>query len=109
MKKVFLFVFALLALTFAGCTEDEYTLFGTVLGTVTDVNTGEPIKNVTLTLSPSGKSTVTGSDGIYEFYNLEAVQYKMQASHAGYKTDTKTVNVLAGETVRVDMLLTPKD
>jgi hypothetical protein len=107
MKKVFLF--ALFALLFVGCTKDEYTLFGTVIGTVTDATTGEPIKNVTLTLSPSGKSSTTGSDGIYEFYNLEAVQYKMQASHADYKTDTKTVNVLAGETVRADMQLMPKE
>ena len=107
MKKVFLL--ALLALMFAGCTEDEYTLTGTVIGTVTDATTGEPIGNVTLTLSPSGKSSTTGSDGMYEFYSLEAEQYKMQASHANYKTDTKTVNVLAGETVRADMKLTPKD
>lgn len=107
MKKVFLI--ALLALMFAGCTEDEYTLFGTLLGTVTDAETGEPISNVTLTLSPSGKSTTTGSDGIFEFDNLEALQYKMQARHTNYKTDSKTVNVLAGETVRGDMQLTRKE
>ena len=41
MKKLFLF--ALFALMFAGCTEDEYTLFGKVIGTVTDATTGEPI------------------------------------------------------------------
>ena len=107
MKKVFLL--ALLALMFAGCTEDEYTLFGKVIGTVTDATTGEPISNVTLTLSPSGKSATTGSDGMFEFNDLEAVQYKMQARHANYKTDTKTVNVLAGEIARGDMQLVPKD
>lgn len=107
MKKLFLF--ALFALMFAGCTEDEYTLFGKVIGTVTDATTGEPISNVTMTLSPSGKSATTGSDGIFEFNDLEAVQYKMQARHANYKTDTKTVTVLAGETVRGDMQLTPKE
>lgn len=107
MKKLFLF--ALFALLFAGCTEDEYTLFGKVIGTVTDATTGEPISNVTMTLSPSGKSATTGSDGIFEFNDLEAVQYKMQARHANYKTDTKTVTVLAGEIVRGDMQLTPKE
>lgn len=107
MKKIFLF--ALLAVLFVGCTEDEYTLFGTISGTVTDINTGEPIGNVSLTISPSGKSSVTGSDGNYEFVDLEATQYKIQARHANYKTDTKTVNVLAGETVRGDMQLTPKE
>lgn len=107
MKKVFLF--ALLAVLFVGCTEDEYTLFGTISGTVTDINTGEPIGNVSLTISPSGKSSVTGSDGNYEFVDLEATQYKIQARHANYKTDTKTVNVLAGEIVRGDMQLTPKE
>ena len=107
MKKLFLF--ALFALMFAGCTEDEYTLFGKVIGTVTDATTGEPISNVTMTLSPSGKSATTGSDGIFEFNDLEAVQYKMQARHSNYKTDTKTVTVLAGEIVRGDMQLTPKE
>ncbi|MBQ6729699.1 MAG: carboxypeptidase regulatory-like domain-containing protein [Bacteroidales bacterium] len=107
MKKLFLF--ALFALMFAGCTEDEYTLFGKVIGTVTDATTGEPISYVTMTLSPSGKSATTGSDGIFEFNDLEAVQYKMQARHANYKTDTKTVTVLAGEIVRGDMQLTPKE
>lgn len=107
MKKLFLF--ALFALMFAGCTEDEYTLFGKVIGTVTDATTGEPISNVTMTLSPSGKSATTGSDGIFEFNDLEAVQYKMQARHANYKTDTKTVTVLAGEIVRGDMQLMPKN
>lgn len=107
MKKV-LFI-ALLALLFSGCTEDEYTLFGIISGTVTDVNTGEPISNVSLTLSPSGKTSVTGSDGNFEFIDLEATQYKIQARHADYKTDTKTVNVLAGQTVRGDMQLTPKE
>lgn len=107
MKKVFLF--AVLAMLFVGCTEDEYTLFGTISGTVTDINTGEPIGNVSLTISPSGKTSVTGSDGNYEFVDLEATQYKIQARHAIYKTDTKTVNVLAGETVRGDMQLTPKE
>lgn len=107
MKKVFLF--ALIAMLFVGCTEDEYTLFGTISGTVTDINTGEPVGNVSLTLSPSGKTSVTGSDGNYEFVDLEATQYKIQARHANYKTDTKTVNVLAGEIVRGDMQLTPKE
>ncbi|MBR4391748.1 MAG: carboxypeptidase regulatory-like domain-containing protein [Bacteroidales bacterium] len=94
---------------FVGCTEDEYTLFGSINGVVTDINTGEPIGNVSLTLSPSGKTSVTGSDGNYEFIDLEAAQYKIQARHAEYKTDTKTVNVLAGETVRGDIQLTPKE
>lgn len=106
-KALVLAVFALLL--FAGCTEEEYTLFGTISGSVTDINTGEPIGNVTLTLSPSGKSTTTGSDGNYEFVDLEAQQYKIQARHASYKTDTKTVTVYAGEVVRGDMQLAPKE
>lgn len=107
MKKKFLF--AILALLFSGCTEEEYSLFGTINGIVTDFQTGEPIPNVTMTLSPSGASATTGSDGAFEFVDLEAGQYKIQARHSDYKTDTKTVNVLAGETVRGDMQLTLKE
>jgi hypothetical protein len=107
MKK--LFFFALLALLFSGCTEEEYSLFGTINGIVTDFQTGEPIPNVSMTLSPSGRSASTGTDGTFEFIDLEAGQYKIQARHALYKTDTKTVVVLAGETVRGDMQLVVKE
>lgn len=107
MKKILLFAF--LALLFTGCTEDEYTLTGSIIGIVTDFTTGEPIGNVTMTLSPSGRSATTGSDGSFEFKDLAAAQYKIQARHANYKTDSKTVNVLAGETVRGDMQLTSKE
>lgn len=107
MKKL-LFI-AALALMFTACTEDEYTLTGNINGIVTDYQTGEPIPNVSMTLSPSGKSATTGTDGTFEFVELEAGQYKVQARHAQYKTDTKTVVVLAGETVRGDMQLETKE
>jgi len=107
MKK--LIIVAALALLFAGCTGEEENQLGTIVGTVSDINTGELIGNVTLTLSPTGKSATTGSDGSFEFIDLQVQQYKIQARHNKYKTDTKTVNVLAGEIVRGDIQLVPKD
>ena len=107
MRKIF--VLALMALMFAGCSGDDVITTGTIVGSVTDDVTGEPIYNVTLTLSPTGISATTGADGMFEFVDMAASQYKMQARHANYKTDTKTVVVVGGEIVRGDMRLVPKE
>lgn len=90
------------------CVKKVYDTTGTINGIVTDSATGEPVANVSITLSPSGKTINTGSDGVYEIPGLEPQQYKIQAMHPEYKTNTKTVTVVAGETVRGDMTLTKK-
>lgn len=107
MKKVFLI--GVLALLFVGCTEEILPEYGSIIGTISDKSTGEPLNNVTLTLSPTGKSATTGSDGSYEFIDLQEGQYSIQARHNNFKTDKKNVNVKAGETVRGDMMLEPKE
>lgn len=109
MRKIISVLCLFASLSFSSCTQDVYTLTGSINGIITDASTGEPVANVTVTLSPSGKSATTGSDGNYEFVDLEAIQYKIQVRHADYKTDTKTVSVLAGDVVRGDFQLMRKD
>lgn len=91
---------------FSQCTKKIVDTTGSINGIVTSVETGEPIANVNINLSPSGKTISTGTDGAYEFVNLDPKQYKIQAMHKDYKTDTKTVTVISGEVVRGDMRLT---
>lgn len=75
---------------------------------MTDNKNGEVLQGVTITLTPGGLSRTTGSDGTYEFLNLEAQQYQVQAQKAGYVTDTKSVNVLVGQAASGDIRLTPE-
>lgn len=53
------------------CSCQQELTTGNVYGTVTDYETGETIKNASVSLTPSRhKSVVTGSDGYYEFNDL---------------------------------------
>ena len=98
----------LLLLAVGACTSSEEETTGSIYGKVTDNKNGEVLQGVTITLIPSGLSRTTGSDGTYEFLDLEAQQYQVQAQKAEYVTNTKSVNVLVGQAASGDMRLTPE-
>jgi len=54
-------------------------------GKVTDAITGKPLAGVLITLN--GYSVFTGSDGRYEFTNLEPGGYTVEFSKEGYLTE----------------------
>ena len=87
---------ALLAMV--GCEPVTYDVFATVCGTVVDSDTMEPIEGVSVQLSPSSKNMVTGANGRFEFAEVDAVQYTITVMKAGYSTNRKLVNAIAGET-----------
>lgn len=94
---------ALLAL--ASCVKDEVEVTGTIYGKVTDSVTGDVLSGVTMTLTPGGKSVTTGSNGIYEFVDMQQGQYQLQGQKDGYKSNTKSISVVAGEAANGDLLL----
>lgn len=69
---------------------------GTILGTVADATTGEPVPNVNIVLDPGGTSTLTGNDGNYTFTDLEAGTYTLTLTKEGYTPTSKTLEVKAG-------------
>ena len=101
-------VVMLLLLAIGACTSSEEDPTGSIYGKVTDNKNGEVLQGVTITLTPGGLARTTGSDGTYEFLGLEAQQYQVQAQKAGYTTNTKSVNVLAGQATSGDIHLTPE-
>ena len=107
MKKTitFLSVCVALLLLASACTRTEYDLFGNISGTVIDVDTGEPVQQATVTLSPTSKNTYTGMDGQFEFHELEASQYTVTVQKTGYQANRKLVNVNAGETTDVALVM----
>lgn len=90
---------------FQSCTKDEVETTGTIYGIVNDSDNGEPVQDAHVALSPYGKTANTGSDGSYEFQELEPGQYTIQISKTGYKTNTKRITVVAGEKASGDMVL----
>ena len=68
-----------------GCKENEVQLPGSIHGFITDMATGEPIKTAGVELQPSGEKTVTGTDGQYEFPEVDPGIYKLYITKTGYK------------------------
>lgn len=97
-------VFALV-LGMTSCQKEKVT--GRIQGIVTNMNTTEPIQGVNISLSPTGASAVTGSDGRYEFNNLEVGNYTVQGVKAGFESNTKNISITADNVSSGDMQLRP--
>ena len=106
MKKGLLF-FGLSVLLFAGCGSSyQYDIFGSISGVITDTADGSPLENVSVTIIPGASSFLTGSDGKFEFTNLEEGQYTISAQKNGYQSNRKNISVISGETVSANTTLT---
>lgn len=109
MKKTILGSILLAGLLFGGCASDEVeSSLGGIYGTIRNATTGEPVYNAEIMLSPGNRTAVSGSDGSYEYRNLEPASYSLNVAASGYLYNNRTVTVVAGETTSCDMLLTPE-
>ena len=97
----------MLTLIAASCTSDvpEDTSTGSISGSVSDRTTGEPISVATVTLSPGGNSTVTGSDGSFFYPNLMSGEYMLTIRKEGYNSETVKANVMGGSSTPVHITL----
>lgn len=106
--KFFLGVVCASLLLLASCVKDTTPETGSIQGIITNESTNEPIQGVNISLSPTGLSAVTGSDGRYEFKNLTPGQYTVQGVKTGYESNTKNITVVAGNVSSGDMTLKPE-
>lgn len=92
------------------CKKEEIVVTGSIFGTVTDFATGQPVGNVNVKLRPSGTTALTGSDGSYEFKELDAGNYSLMFSKAEYADldDDFIVKLEAGKDVRRDVQIRKK-
>lgn len=95
---------AVLGMIAVSCEEDTPTA-GSIYGMISDAETGTPVSGAEVMLSPGNTTTVTGSDGNYELQNLEAGQYKLQVSAAGYILNSRQLTVTEGNATICDMQL----
>ena len=103
MKKLFYFLVSIVLLVGLqlSCTQEE--LPGGVYGTVVDKESGEPIRSVGVELSPLGQKTVTGSDGQYEFVDVEAGTYNLFVTKTDYKEESISFEVKPAQKTKVDI------
>lgn len=90
---------------FMVCSCQPEITTGSISGFVHDADNGEPIKSVNIELDPVGLSAVTGSDGRYEFNDVEEGLYTIIGMKGGYESNTKTIQIKAGQVSSGDMVL----
>ena len=92
---------------FTGCSSsDDYEIFATIHGTITDYNSGQPLEDATVVLSPSGISQKSDKNGYYKFDELDAQQYTITVQRSGYQPNRKTITAISGKAQQVDIQLT---
>ena len=106
MKKTAFFVAISLVAICSSCNKKEYNMFGDLYGIVSNFATGDPIGGATVTLSPGGRNQVTGTDGRFEFKDLDPQQYTITAQRSGYQTNRRTITAVVGEKTEVNITLT---
>lgn len=108
MKKLLFGAILIIAAFLVNCTSggDEVSVFGDIYGTITDSKSGEPVRNAEVILSPGNKTTVSGSNGHFEFKTLEAGQYKVGVEADGYEYNSRQVTVVPGQNTVCDFRLT---
>lgn len=108
MRNICPIVILLVLSLLSSCSSDiegAEDVYGEIIGSVNDYTTGEPVSSVNVTLSPGGKSTVTGSDGRFEFVNVKPDKYSITISKDGYSPTTKEYSVASGESVEAHLLI----
>ena len=106
MKKSLYLFFGILLICgiYQACTPEE--LPGSIYGVVADKATGEPIKSAGVELSPGGLKTITGSEGQFEFTELDPGKYTLLITKTGYLDGvSSTIEVKAGQQAKGDVQL----
>lgn len=80
---------------------------GTITGTVTEAETGNPLPGATVQIPDFGTGAATDNNGQYRITGVPAGEQTVQVSFVGYQSAEKVVNVQAGETTTVNFQLAP--
>ncbi|HEY5390726.1 MAG TPA: DUF2012 domain-containing protein, partial [Hanamia sp.] len=102
------FIFISFSLTLIFLIFIEASAFSQVIkGKVTDIQTGEPLVDATITLKSNAKkyNTNSGMDGSFIFKNIEAGSYTETIQYVGYEDEQLKVEAKKNISVRNDIQL----
>jgi len=78
----------LLLLALTGSLSFAQTYTSTIRGTVKDTDTGVPLSNASVQLSPAGQGIGTNAEGTFRFDQIPVGRYILTVSYLGYETVT---------------------
>lgn len=96
MKKTTYLLILLLGLLFGACSDNESswedgTGYLTLSGSV--VMDGEPVNAAAVLLTPGGGTYLTGSDGIFTFYDIPSGSYEIKVYKEGCQPFNKSLTI----------------
>ncbi len=103
-----LFLGLLVAISLASTLNAQTTTSGSLAGVVTDPTSAVlPDADVVILDNARGttQSTKTDQEGVYRFFFLAPGRYMLTVTHAGFGEEKRTVNVLLGPPVSVNISL----
>lgn len=103
-SKISLFL-SIVAFVLMGCKPDPVDTTGSLSGIIRDAIDNTPLQGASVTLSPSGRTTVTGNDGNYQFADVEMGDYTISISKADYESTSKPASIQVGKNTTLDFTL----
>lgn len=80
---------------------------GTLSGTVTDAQTGEPVSFVYLHLEEINRTATTDRDGQFRLNNIPAGTFTLKLHRIGYRDQSQTVEIKPDEQKEIELILHP--
>lgn len=104
MKRILLIILGALCPVLS-MTANDKTVESNIHGHVIDKNTGEHIPYIFINLKGTTISTTSASNGHYHLEHLPEGKFIIQASGIGWKTVSKEITVVEGNTLEINFLL----
>lgn len=105
LKLLRVFFLLLLPMISSCGGNDDYEIYSSISGYVSDYDTAAPISDATVTLSPGGLTTRTDAAGNFSFSNLDSQQFTLIVQKTGYQPNRKTITAISGEETTVVVTL----
>ena len=107
--KWFTWIFggSLITILFFSCKDETLSPIttGSITGSVTDAETGNPIADASITTTPGTSALTTDSTGDYAFLDIEEGSYTVKATKLNYKTASVGITVKAEQTTVANIVM----
>lgn len=103
MKKIITSLFIMFS-----CMQIIQAQTGSIYGKITDYYTGDVLPGASIRLKGTTQGSVTGIDGRYNIRNVDTGTIILEIFYLGYESVEKEVEVVANETMVMDVALMPE-
>lgn len=97
---------AVLTLLFGVTSLAQAQATGTIVGTVVDAGTGDPLSGAQVHIPETSLGAITGADGEFVLSNVPVGDHTVRVQNIGYEVTEQAVTVADGETVTVSLTVT---